>query len=180
MYLKITKYALPLLLTLTISLAHADDTLFSTNLHAKFQAKSCTNCHDFHSKDKGGRYYKNHSKRRDVNRCVKCHSQRVTGFSDSAEWFAQPELYASGMDAIETCKKTKKALHAEFKSDALMASQLEEHLLGDPRVLWGIEGATPKSGNLPFKKKERDMVVGGLEEWENQVMAWINGGMKCE
>jgi hypothetical protein len=180
MYKKTIKYALPVLLTLAISLAHADDTLFSTNLHSKFQAKSCTNCHDFHSKDKDGLFYKSHAKRRDVNSCAKCHSQKVTSFADSAEWFAQPGLYTSGMDAIETCKETKKALHAEFKSDALMASQLEKHLLEDPRVLWGIEGGTPKSGALPFKKKERDMVIGGLEEWESQVMAWINGGMKCE
>ena len=172
--------ALSVLMIMTLSLAHADDTLFSTNLHSKFQAKSCTNCHDFHSKDKEGLFYKSHANRQDVNNCVKCHSQKVTGFADTAEWFAQPGLYTSGMDAIETCLETKKALHSEFKSDALMASQLKKHLLEDPRVLWGIEGATPKSGTLPFKKKEHDMVVGGLEEWESQVMAWINGGMKCK
>ena len=62
----------------------------------------------------------------------------------------------------------------------LLAEQLETHLLTDPRVLWGIEGAMKESGNLPFKKKEADMVKGGMAEWEEQVMAWIKGGMKCE
>lgn len=57
---------------------------------------------------------------------------------------------------------------------------MEHHLLEDPRVLWGIEGATSESGNLPFNKKETDLVEGGLDEWEKEVKAWIEGGMKCE
>ena len=180
MFEKITIYSFLILLIITFSVAHADDTLFSTNLYAKFQVKSCTICHDFHEKDKDGLYFNSHSKRRDVNRCKKCHSQKVTGFEHVEDWFAMPGLYLSGMDATETCKKTKEALHSEFKSDTLLASQLEKHLLENPRVLWGIKGATPKSGNLPYNKKETDLVMGGLEEWKYQVMAWIKGGMKCK
>ena len=71
-------------------------------------------------------------------------------------------------------------LFAKFKSKELIARDLEHHLLEDPRVLWGIEGATPQSGNLPFKNKEIDLVEGGLDEWKKEVMAWIKGGMKCE
>ena len=104
----------------------------------------------------------------------------VTGFDEVVDWFAMPGLYLSGMDAKETCETIKKALHAEFKSDKLLTSQMKHHLFEDPRVLWGIEGATPNSGKLPFKKQEADLVKGGMAEWENQVMAWINGGMKCE
>ena len=177
---KIMKYALPVMLPLAFGVAHADDALFSANLYAKFQAKSCTNCHDFHEKGKDGLYFNTHAERRDVNRCTTCHTHGVNGFEDSAEWFARPGLYTSGLDAKATCEKTKEALSSKFKSDALMATQLEKHLFTDPRVLWGIEGATPKSGNLPFNKKEGNMVKGGLEEWKAQVMEWINGGMKCE
>ncbi len=57
---------------------------------------------------------------------------------------------------------------------------MENHLFNDPRVLWAIEGAIPNSGKLPFNKQEADMVKGGMKEWKFQVMAWINGGMKCE
>ena len=64
-----------------------------------------------------------------------------------------------------------KVLNTKFKSKDLFARDLEHHLLEDPRVLWGIEGATPKSGDLPFKKKKIDMVEGGLDEWKKQVMS---------
>ena len=177
---KITQYTLPLVLVLTFGVASADDTLFSTHLFAKFQVKACTTCHDFHEEDKDGFYYTTHAKRRDLNRCQKCHKEKVTGFEHPEDWFAMPGLYLSGMDAKETCETMKKALKAEFKSDDLLASQIEHHLFKDPRVLWGIEGATPNSGKLPFKKMEADLVKGGMEEWETQVKAWIDGGMKCE
>lgn len=174
------KYALPIMLLLACGVAHADDRLFSANLYAKFQAKSCTNCHDFYEKEKNGLSFNTHAKRRDVNRCTSCHTHGVTGFEHNFEWFAQPGLYTSGLDAKATCEKTKAVLNGEFKSNALLARQLETHLLNDPRVLWAIDGATPKSGNLPFNKKEADLVKGGLEEWKVQVMAWLNGGMNCE
>ena len=180
MFKNITKYACTILLLLAFSVAHADDTLFSTNLYAKFQVKACTTCHDFHEQDKDGLYFNSHAKRRDVNRCQKCHNQKVTGFEHTADWFAMPGLYLSGMDAKETCEEIKEALHAKFKSDDLLAAQMENHLFNDPRVLWGIEGATPNSGKLPFKKQEANLVKGGMEEWKTQVMAWVNGGMKCE
>jgi hypothetical protein len=180
MFKNITKYACTILLLLAFSVAHADDTLFSTNLYAKFQVKACTTCHDFHEQDKDGLYFNSHAKRRDVNRCQNCHNQKVTGFEHTADWFAMPGLYLSGMDAKETCEEIKEALHAKFKSDDLLAAQMEKHLFNDPRVLWAIEGATPNSGKLPFKKQEANLVKGGMEEWKTQVMAWVNGGMKCE
>ncbi len=177
---QISKYGLALILSLSFGIAHADNTLFSTDLFTKFQAKACTNCHDFFEKEKNGRYYKSHAKRRDVNRCSNCHSHGVTGFEHVSEWFALPGLYLSGMDAKTTCETVKKVLHSEFKSDTLLANQLKKHLFEDPRVLWAIEGATEQSGNLPFSKKEPNLVKGGLEEWQTQVVAWINDGMKCQ
>ena len=126
---KIIKFALALLLILAFGVAHADDTLFSTNLHAKFQVKACTVCHDFHEQEKNGLAFNSHAKRLDVNRCQKCHTSRVNSFAHPEDWFARPGLYLSGMGAKETCEKTKEALHAKFKSDDLLAAQMEKHLL---------------------------------------------------
>ena len=159
--------------------ASADDTHFSTQLFAKFQTRGCTTCHDFFEKEHNGLAFKSH-KGRTPDMCVLCHTHEVTGFSHSDEWFAQPDLYTSGMDAKQTCEATKKALHAQFKSKELLARQLELHLFEDPRVLWGIEGATPNSGMLPGGKTEKDLVKEGLPKWKAQVKAWIQGGMKCE
>lgn len=180
MFKKIIQYVLPVTLLFIFGVAYADDTLFSTNLFAKFHAGSCIVCHDFFEKDKKGLAFTTHVKRGNVNRCTGCHKSKVTGFKHSSDWFAQPGLYTSDMDAKTTCEKMMEAMNAAFKSKALLAKEMEHHLLTDPRVLWGIEGATPESGNLPFKKKETDMVKGGMDEWKKQVMAWIEGGMKCE
>lgn len=55
---------------------------------------------------------------------------------------------------VKTCRTIKFAMNARFKSKALVAKQIEKHLFEDPRVLWGIKGATPNSSNLPEDKKE--------------------------
>ena len=180
MGLKLNYCVLTAALLFIFTAAHADDTLFSTNLFEKFHAGSCTVCHDFFEKEKNGVAFTTHAKRRDVERCTSCHTGGVTGFKHRSDWFAQPGLYTSGMDPKTTCEKIMEVLNAEFKSRELLARDLEHHLLEDPRVLWGIEGATPESGHLPFKKRETDMVEGGLDEWKKQVTAWIKGGMKCE
>lgn len=157
----------------------ADDSAFSKNLFPKFQTRGCTICHDFYEENRNGLFFNSHEERA-PDECVDCHWEDVTGFEHEDEWFAQPDLYTSGMDAKQTCEATKKAMHAEFKSETLLARQLEDHLLNDPRVLWGIDGATPKSGMLPDDTKEQDLVKGGMAEWKAQVKSWIDGGMKCD
>jgi len=157
----------------------ADSSDFSTHLFSKFQVKACTRCHDFFESNRDGLAFNSH-KERSVEMCVVCHQQNVTGFEHQEEWFAQSGLYLSGMDAKQTCEATMSALHAKFKSRVLLKKQVEKHLLEDPRVLWGIEGATPKSGSLPSGKKEEDMVRGGFKLWKEQVKAWIDGGMNCQ
>jgi len=148
-------------------------------LHAKFQVKACTTCHDFFDKERGGLSFKSHEGRT-PDMCVYCHTMNVTGFKQPDEWFAQPGLYTSGMDSQQTCETIKTALHAKFKNKELIARQLERHLFEDPRVLWGIEDATPNSGMLPSNKKEKDLVKEGLTKWKDQVRSWIQGGMECQ
>ena len=159
--------------------ALAEEVNFSTHLYPKFQVKACTTCHDYFEKDRGGLAFKSH-KGRSPDICIYCHTDGVTGFTHADEWFAQPGLYTSGMSATQTCETMKSAINAKFKNKTLVARQIEHHLFEDPRVLWGIEGATPKSGQLPSDGKESDLVKGGLAKWKEQVKAWIEGGMKCQ
>ena len=166
------------LLAWSCTAALADDESFSDHLFAKFQVKGCTTCHDFHEKE-SGLAFKSH-KGRTPEICRLCHTQEVTGFEHPDEWFAQPGLYTSNMDARQTCETVKSALHAQFKNKTLLARQMEKHLFEDPRVLWGIEGATPRSGILPGGKKEDDLVKGGLTKWKEEVREWIQGGMQCK
>lgn len=159
--------------------AWGDDSNFSTRLYAKFQVRACTICHDYFEKERDGLGSKSH-KGRSPDMCLVCHTEGVTGFKHADEWFAQPGLYTSGMNPQQTCETVRTAMHTQFKSKKLVARQMEEHLLNDPRVLWGIEGATPQSGQLPGGGKEVDLVKGGLATWKEQVKAWIDGGMKCQ
>jgi hypothetical protein len=165
-------------LTWSIS-ALAGDSDFSTHLYSKFQTRGCTTCHDFFEKERGGIAFKSHEGR-SPDMCMYCHTSEVTGFKHADEWFAQPGLYTSGMDSQQTCEATKTALHAKFKSKGLVARQMELHLFEDPRVLWGIEGATANSGMLPGGEREKSLVKEGLAKWKDQVKAWIQGGMKCQ
>lgn len=158
--------------------ALADDSNFSNHLFSKFQTRGCTTCHDFYEKERGIAF--NSHKGRTPEMCVYCHTRGITGFKHADEWFAQPGLYTSGMDSQQTCEATKAALHAKFKNNEMVARQMELHLFEDPRVLWGIEGATPKSGTLPGGVIEKDLVKEGLPKWKHEVRAWIQGGMKCQ
>jgi len=168
------------ILFLLISLpVHAADSDFNTNLFDKFQVRACTQCHDYFEKSRDGLSFSTH-KGRSVEMCVACHQRSVTGFEHPEEWFAMPGLYTSGMNAQQTCEKIMTAQNAGFKSKALNRRQLKHHLFEDPRVLWGIEGATPKSGVLPSGKKETDLVKGGMDLWKEQVNSWIDGGMLCQ
>jgi hypothetical protein len=166
------------ILVWTVS-AFADDSNFSTHLYAGFQTKGCTTCHDFFEKGRSGLAFTSH-KGRSSDMCVLCHTQDVTGFAHADEWFAQPDLYTSGMDSPQTCEAVKTTLHVRFKNSEMVARQLELHLFEDPRVLWGIEGATPHSGMLPGGGKEKDLVKAGLTKWKDHVRTWIQGGMKCQ
>ncbi|OGR57083.1 MAG: hypothetical protein A2X36_09720 [Elusimicrobia bacterium GWA2_69_24] len=162
-----------------LALAETDRTKFSTHLFKKFQVRGCTVCHDFHVEKLGGVGFKSHQGRGPAS-CALCHKTEVTGFQFADDWFARPDLYTSGMDARQTCEATKAGLNGKFKSPKLLARDMERHLFEDPRVLWGIAGATPESGRLPSDKKETDLVSGGMDEWKAQVQAWIDGGMKCD
>ncbi|MGK5086588.1 hypothetical protein WDW86_03450 [Bdellovibrionota bacterium FG-2] len=155
-----------------------DGSLFSTYLFPKFQAKGCIGCHDFYEKRLGGLSFTTHIDRT-AEKCVECHKQEVTGFATADEWFTRPGLYTSDMNAQQTCETVLAGMHASFKHKDKLARDLTQHLLGSPRVLWGIADATPNSGRLPEGKVENDLVTGGLEQWKEEVDAWVQGGMKC-
>jgi hypothetical protein len=173
-----TTFFVAVLLAWSIA-ALADDSNFSTHLFAKFQTRGCTTCHDFFNKERGGIAFSSHGGRT-PDMCVYCHTQGITGFKHADDWFSQPDLYTSGMNPQQTCETIKTELHAKFKNKSMVARQLELHLFEDPRVLWGIEGATPNSGMLPGGAKEKDLVKEGLAKWKDQVRAWIQGGMNCQ
>ncbi|MEO6486480.1 MAG: hypothetical protein ABIO78_00910 [Thermoanaerobaculia bacterium] len=85
-------------------------------------------------------------------------------------------LMSWGLTALAGDSDFSAHLQAKFQVKACTVC----HDFEDPRVLWGIEGALPNSGMLPEDKRQTDLVKGGLQEWEKQVNAWIEGGMKCK
>jgi hypothetical protein len=154
------------------------DVRFSTLLYPKFQAKGCTKCHDFYEQRLGGLAYTSHWTLT-AERCGECHDTQVTGFVRPSEWFARPGVYTSDMNAAQTCETIKRDLHGGFKHPGKLARDIADHLFGSPRVLWGIEGATARSGQLPEGRSEPDLVQGGLKQWKRDVNDWLQGGMDC-
>lgn len=171
------KMILGLVLAFGFSGAQADDTKFSTNLHAKFHAKACLTCHQFDTKsiNGGGKGlgWTTHFARKQ-QKCETCHTPEVTGMKGE-DWFADKELDYTGLGPKETCEFIKISHHGKTGTPAAMTA----HLLTDPRILWGIKGGLPTAGNLPFGKKT-ELISGDMEEWTKQVTAWVGGGMKCE
>jgi hypothetical protein len=151
---------------------------FSSHLYPKFQSKGCTRCHDFYEKKLDGLAFTSH-RELTAEKCVECHDREVTGFARADEWFARPGLYTSDMNAQQTCETIKREMHASFKHTGKLARDLTEHLFTSPRVLWGIAGATPKSGKLPKERMEKELIQGGLDQWKKEVNAWIQAGMLC-
>lgn len=152
---------------------------FSTYLYPKFQSKGCTNCHDFFEQKLNGLSFTTHRGRK-AEKCVECHDHDVTGFVHADEWFTRPGLYTSDMNVQQTCETIKTQMHASFKHKDKLAREMTTHLFESPRVLWGIAGATPKSGRLPEGKNQNDLIQGGMKQWKKEVSAWIQGGMKCD
>lgn len=156
-----------------------NDITFSTHLYPKFQSKGCTHCHDFFERNLNGLSFTTH-RDRSAEKCVECHDREVTGFARPADWNAQAGLYTSDMNAQQTCETVIKVITAKSTHPDKVAGDLAKHLFESPRVLWGIAGATPRSGMLPKEQMEPDLVQGGLEQWKTEVNAWIKGGMKCD
>lgn len=157
----------------------ADDTKFSTHLHAKFHHSACLTCHQFFTKNiagtgKKGLAWNTHFARK-KQACTECHTSDVTSMEKAADWFADPEIDYSGLGPKETCEFIKTTHHGKVGTPAAMMA----HLLTDPRILWGIKGGLPKSGQLPMGKS-RELIPGDIDEWRTQVAAWVGGGMKCE
>jgi hypothetical protein len=173
------KHAFAAMLALGIGPALADDTKFSTHLHAKFHHSACLTCHQFFTKNiagtgKKGLAWNTHFARKQ-QKCTECHTTEVSSMEKAEDWFADQELDYTGMGPKETCEFIKTTHHGKTGTPAAMLS----HLMTDPRILWGIKGGLPNSGKLPMGKKA-ELIPGDIDEWRTQVAAWINGGMKCE
>jgi hypothetical protein len=172
------KYAFAALLALGFGSVIADDTKFSTHLHAKFHHPACLTCHQFQTKKiadtgKKGLGWSTHFARKQ-QQCSECHKPEITGMK-AEDWFADKDLDYSGMGPKETCEFIKTTHNGKTGTpDAMMS-----HLLTDPRILWAIKGGLPSSGNLPMGKKA-ELIPGDIDEWRAQATAWVGGGMKCE
>lgn len=158
---------LALLLALTLWWpAHAEPVKFSDALYEKFHHDRCLQCHQFNSRKNNGRAWHSHRSR---YLCETCHTPRITGLK-GGEWLAPPgeKMDYTGLSARDTCLMIKRNAPSGDK-----AVILRHHLLEDARVGWAL-----KNGVTPAGK--RAIVPGGYAEWERDVKAWIDDGMRCE
>ncbi len=147
--------------------ARADNepVLFSDVLYAKFQNPRCLQCHQFNSRRNNGRSYNSHRSR---YLCDNCHTARITGLT-RGEWMAPHErMDWTGLSPRDTCLIAKRNM-----GSGDVNAKLLEHLLHDGRVHWALDNGMTPMGKLPA-------VAGGSVEWERDVRAWAESGMRCE
>jgi hypothetical protein len=139
---------------------------FSQALQAKFHHDRCLQCHQFNSRKSNGRAYHSHRSR---YLCEQCHRPQLTGLA-GGEWMAPAgeKMDYTGLNAADTCRLVKRNAPS-----GVLSEQLAHHLLHDGRVRWAIDSGRTPAGPRPT-------LPGGYAEWEQDVKAWVAGGMSCE
>jgi len=160
---------LPCLITAAIPVSGATGLTrgvsFAETLYPAFQHERCLTCHQFNSKRSHGLSYTTHRSR---YLCDTCHQPELTGLR-GGEWQAPlPRLDWTGLTPRETCELIKRNAGA---GDA--GRRLREHLLYDGRIHWALDSGLTPAGRYPT-------VAGGSTAWRQVVLAWVEGGMRCE
>lgn len=138
---------------------------FAETLYPIFQHERCLTCHQFNSRRSHGLSYTSHRSR---YLCDTCHQPRLTGLK-GGEWQAPlPRLDWTGLDPRATCELIKRNAGS---SDA--GQKLHAHLLTDGRIHWALDSGMTPAGRHPT-------VDGGSAVWHQKVLAWVEGGMRCE
>ncbi len=160
--------ALLFLMTTALPVSWADSpaqrTSFAETLYPSFQHARCLTCHQFNSRRSHGLSYTSHRNR---YLCDTCHQPRLTGLK-GGEWQAPlPRLDWTGLAPRETCELIKR----NAGGDA--GQRLRAHLLTDGRIHWALDSGMTPAGRHPT-------VDGGSAAWRQEVLAWVEGGMRCE
>lgn len=138
---------------------------FAETLYPIFQHERCLTCHQFNSMRSQGLSYTSHRSR---YLCDTCHQPRLTGLK-GGEWQAPlPRLDWTGLDPRATCELIKRNAGSGGAGQRLLA-----HLLTDGRIHWALDSGMTPAGR-------RSTVDGGSTVWHRQVLAWVEGGMRCE
>lgn len=150
---------------------------FST-IASAFKAPSCVNCHavvatGFQNRSASG--YEtgnnfglppNHPQVDSGSSCTGCHTNALLPQGNHPiPWQAPP----AGMDLRG---KSDFQLCQMAQNPGSIADSVPDHLLGDPLILWAVQG-----GPLPSGAGNTDDAFAG--NWEEAVNAWVEGGMSC-
>lgn len=98
--------------------------------------------------------------------CTGCHTASLTpGGSHPVPWQAAPaSMDLRGKNDFELCFMAK--------NPGSLAESIEDHLLGDPLILWAING-----GQLPQGAGPTNDAFAG--DWQQAVSNWVEGGASC-
>lgn len=138
---------------------------FAEILYPSFQHARCLTCHQFNSRRSNGLSYTSHRSR---YLCDTCHQPQLTGLR-GGEWLAPlPRLDWTGLTPRQTCELLKRNAGRGDAGQMLIA-----HLMHDGRIHWALDSGMTPAGWYPT-------VDGGSAAWRQKVLAWVEGGMRCE
>lgn len=171
-------------------------TSFSTIIKA-FRAPSCVNCHAVTANDADESFTMDFSEYENLvpsefgyevtgpnfgkplehpagDNCVVCHTANLTPEgSHPVPWMAPPaSMDLRGKSDLQLCQMAR--------NPGTLAEDIQDHLLGDPLILWAVEG-----GPLPQMAGNTDNAFGtnreaARNEWERAVINWVEGGASCD
>jgi len=154
-----------MVLTAWVIPAAAEPVTFATDLHAKFHHERCLACHQFNTRAHDGRAFGSHRSR---YLCAQCHRPDRIGLPPNTEWMAPNKMDYTGLSAATTCRLIKQRMGIDPDG-----RKLAQHLLADGRIRWALDSGMTPGGQKPA-------VPGGYAEWQRDVEAWIQDGMRCE
>lgn len=97
--------------------------------------------------------------------CIGCHRPNLLPRGPHViHWHAPEGMDLRGRTSAELCVMAK--------DRGTIAEDAKDHLLGDPLILWAVEG-----GPLPLGRGNTDDAFDG--DWEATVTAWFDDGMHC-
>ena len=147
---------------------------FADALYAKFSHDRCVTCHAFRGDNRATGVFHRQDGRAE-QRCTECHRNVPT-------WNA-PSTYMdfAGLNAEELCRLViSNVAERQGLGRPDMRALLKRHLLEDERVRWAItDGRVPKrdgSRIVPGEWLRAPVVPGGWDEWERDVVNWIDAG----
>ena len=154
------------------------------DLAAVFQHANCVNCHRATSESLNNSQHTSALPAMSPQQCIGCHQDSL--FSNrgpltpqggsqismhTVQWQAPPSTMKFDVTGTTLCNKIKQQMN-----NTVTTNDLKEHLLGDPLILWAVQG-----GQFNVQGSSRNGILGwSLQQWADKIQQWEDNNFACQ